>query len=298
MTARVLGAWLASLMLLLAARPMQGTAATSDWSAVAEAVGRPGSESRGVYRVSFPRTDLLVTVDGTPIKPGLALGGWAAFAREGDATVVDGDLVLLPQEINGVVSVLQANGLEITALHNHLILETPHVMYLHFFGKGDPAALARGLRAALAETATPPPALIAAEPAPVTPAWARAVEENLGRAGTLRGGVLAIGVPRAEQIHEHGATLAPAMGMANAFAFQATESGEVAATGDFVLTGEEVNAVIRELRAGGIRVTALHNHLIRSEPTLYFMHFWATGEPAKIGLTLKQALSHVRVKPD
>src|SRR5207244_11274641 len=121
-------------------------------------------------------------------------------------------------------------------------------------------------------------------------------EASLGHSGAVRGGVLAIGVPRAEPIHEHGAMLAPAMGMANAFVFQETENGQVATTGDFVLTGDEVNPVIRELRGGGIRVTALHNHLIRSVPTLYFLHFWATGDPARIGQTLKQALSHVGVR--
>ena len=281
------------LLVFTAALLPAPAAAESDWSAVAEAIGRPGSEGGGVYRVPFPRSDLHVTIDGTPIKTGLALGGWAAFAHDGDSTVVDGDLVLLPQEINAVVSALQANGLEITALHNHLILETPHVMYLHFFGTGDGAALGRGLRAAIAETGTPPPPAAPAEPAPT---WARAVEASLGHSGAVRGGVLAIGVPRAEPIHEHGAMLAPAMGMANAFVFQETESGQVATTGDFVLTGAEVNPVIRELRAGGIRVTALHNHLIQSVPTLYFLHFWATGDPARIGQTLKQALSHVRVR--
>ena len=177
-----------------------------------------------------------------------------------------------------------------------MILETPHVMYLHFFGEGDGAALGRGLRAAIAETATPPPPAAPAEPTPPAPTWARAVEASLGHGGAVRGGVLAIGVPRAEPIHEHGAMLAPAMGMANAFVFQETENGQVATTGDFVLTGDEVNPVIGELRAGGIRVTALHNHLIRSVPTLYFLHFWATGDPARIGQTLKQALSHVRVR--
>ena len=281
------------LLVFTAALLPAPAAAESDWSAVAEAIGRPGSEGGGVYRVPFPRSDLHVTIDGTPIKTGLALGGWAAFAHDGDSTVVDGDLVLLPQEINAVVSALQANGLEITALHNHLILETPHVMYLHFFGTGDGAALGRGLRAAIAETGTPPPPAAPAEPAPT---WARAVEASLGHSGAVRGGVLAIGVPRAEPIHEHGAMLAPAMGMANAFVFQETESGQVATTGDFVLTGAEVNPVIRELRAGGIRVTALHNHLIQSAPTLYFLHFWATGDPARIGQTLKQALSHVGVR--
>ena len=281
------------LLVFTAALLPAPAAAESDWSAVAEAIGRPGSEGGGVYRVPFPRSDLHVTIDGTPIKTGLALGGWAAFAHDGDSTVVDGDLVLLPQEINAVVSALQANGLEITALHNHVILETPHVMYLHFFGTGDGAALGRGLRAAIAETGTPPPPAAPAEPAPT---WARAVEASLGHSGAVRGGVLAIGVPRAEPIHEHGAMLAPAMGMANAFVFQETESGQVATTGDLVLTGAEVNPVIRELRAGGIRVTALHNHLIQSAPTLYFLHFWATGDPARIGQTLKQALSHVRVR--
>ena len=281
------------LLVFTAALLPAPAAAESDWSAVAEAIGRPGSEGGGVYRVPFPRSDLHVTIDGTPIKTGLALGGWAAFAHDGDSTVVDGDLVLIPQEINAVVSALQANGLEITALHNHVILETPHVMYLHIFGTGDGAALGRGLRAAIAETGTPPPPAAPAEPAPT---WARAVEASLGHSGAVRGGVLAIGVPRAEPIHEHGAMLAPAMGMANAFVFQETESGQVATTGDFVLTGAEVNPVIRELRAGGIRVTALHNHLIQSVPTLYFLHFWATGDPARIGQTLKQALSHVRVR--
>ena len=281
------------LLVFTAALLPSSAAAESDWSAVAEAIGRPGSEGGGVYRVPFPRSDLHVTIDGTPIKTGLALGGWAAFAHDGDSTVVDGDLVLLPQEINAVVSALQANGLEITALHNHVILETPHVMYLHFFGTGDGAALGRGLRAAIAETGTPPPPAAPAEPAPT---WARAVEASLGHSGAVRGGVLAIGVPRAEPIHEHGAMLAPAMGMANAFVFQETENGQVATTGDFVLTGDEVNPVIRELRGGGIRVTALHNHLIRSVPTLYFLHFWATGDPARIGQTLKQALSHVGVR--
>ncbi len=270
--------------------------AAADWSAVAEAIGRDGGLSGGVYRVPFPRTDLHVTVAGTPIKTGLALGGWAAFAHEGDMTVVDGDLVLLPEEINAVISALQGNGLDITALHNHLVLETPSVMYLHFFGKGDAIALARGLKAAVAATATPPPAPPAGGSASSVPEWARAVEQSVGHSGTFRGGILSLGVPRAEEIHEHGAMLSPAMGMANAFNVQETENGGVAVTGDFVLTGDEVNPVIRELRAGGILVTAVHNHLIRSTPALYFVHFWGIGDPARIGGTLRQALTHVNIR--
>jgi hypothetical protein len=289
--------WLGATTLILVCVAGSAPAhAAADWNAVAEVIGRTGSLSGGVYRVSFPRTDLHVTVAGTPINTGLALGGWAAFAQEGDMTVVDGDLVLLPEEINAVIPALQSNGLDITGLHNHLILETPSVMYLHFFGTGDAVALARGVKAAVAATATPPPAPPAEGSAPSVPEWAHTVEQSLGRSGTFRGGILSFGVPRTEDIHEHGAMLGPAMGMANAFNVQETENGRVAATGDFVLTGNEVNPVIRELRTGGILVTAVHNHLIRSMPALYFVHFWGIGDPARIGETLRQALTHVNVR--
>ncbi len=293
-------AWLAAVLVvavlgfgaLQVARGNQG----DDWQAVANAIGRGGELRSGVYRVSFPRTDLRVSVNGTPIRTGLALGGWAAFTRDGDATVVDGDLVLLPGEINRVVSALQANGLEITALHNHLVGETPEVMYLHFFGQGDGVALARGLHAAIAETATP--MAVPSPPPPETdrPAWARGVEQSFGREGTLRGGVLAVAVPRPEPIHAHGAALAPSMGMAHAFNFQEIEGGMVAATGDFVLTEDEVNPVLRELRSGRMEVTAIHNHLLHGAPPLIFMHFWATGEPGTVGAALRRALARAATR--
>ena len=115
----------------------------------------PGQMQGDVYRVGLPRTDLKVTVHGIAIKPGLALGSWAAFRRAGNQTVIHGDLVLLESEINPVISKLQDGGLQITALHNHLIDETPHLMYLHYWGQGSEAALAKALRAALETTKTP-----------------------------------------------------------------------------------------------------------------------------------------------
>ncbi len=285
------GALLVALLLSTTSCPGRA-GAEPDWNAVAGAIGRPGDlNAAGVYRVSFPRSDLKVSVNGVPIKTGLALGGWAAFAREGDQAIVDGDLVLLPGEINPVVSALQAHGVEVTALHNHLVLETPQVMYLHFFGRGDAALLARAIREAIALTGTPPAAGPPAAPAPTPPDWARAVEESFGHAGTVRGGVLSIAVPRPEAIHGHGATLVPSMGMAHAFNVQEMEGGGVATTGDFVLTDAEVNPVLRELRAGGIGVTAIHSHLLHSTPSLIFMHFWGTGDPAQIGAVLRQALA-------
>lgn len=289
MVARRFRAGLTALLTLglgLVAAP----ARADDWQAVAEAIGRAGELRGNVYRVAFPRTDLRVAVNGIPIRTGLALGGWAAFIRDGNQTIVDGDFVLLPGEINRVVSVLQQHGVEITALHNHVVGESPQVMYLHFFGIGDGVALARGLRAAIAETATPPAAPAPPEPSE-RPAWAQAFEQSFGHAGALRGGVLSIGVPRPEDIRTHGAPLPPAMGMAHAFNIQEIEGGQIAATGDFVLTDGEVNPVLRELRASGVEVTAIHNHLLHDTPSLVFMHFWATGEPAGVGAALRQALA-------
>jgi hypothetical protein len=250
-----------------------------------------------VYRVSFPRSDLEVSVGGTPIKTGLALGGWAAFRNDGDAAVVDGDFALLPSEIDLVVTALQSHGVEVTALHNHLVGETPQVMYLHFLGKGDAIALARGIRAAIAPTATPPLAS-SAEATPEMPDWARALQQSVGHSGTMKGGVLSIGVPRPEDIHADGVNLLPSMGMAHSFNFQEVDGGRVATTGDFVLTDDEVNPVLRQLQAGGMGVTAIHNHLLHGMPSLIFMHFWATGDPHQIGDALKRALANTKTRHD
>jgi hypothetical protein len=270
--------------------------AQSDWDAVSDVVGRKGELNQaGVYRVSFPRSDLKVSVSGTPIKTGLALGGWAAFRNEGTATVVDGDFALLPSEIDPVVTVLQSNSLTVTALHNHLAGETPEVMYLHFLGIGDAIALARGIRAAIAETATPPPASSVGPTAEV-PDWARALQQSFGHSGTIKGGVLSIGVPRPEGIHADGAMLLPSMGMAHAFNFQEVDGGRVATTGDFVLTDDEVNPVLRQLRAGGLGVTAIHNHLLHGMPSLIFMHFWGVGTPSQVGDALRQALAQAKTQ--
>jgi len=281
--------------LTLAAVPTaQGTLNTS---AIDQALGRSGQTQGDVYRVSFPRTDLTVTVDGVRIKPGFALGSWGAFESTGADAIAHGDLVLTEAEVDPVISKLFEGGLEITALHNHLVGETPRIMYLHFWGRGDAAKLAGALHAALAVTATP-----AATPAPAPAAGAAAatppadpelkadvIQKVLGRTGTERGGVLSISIPRPEQITMMGAPMPPAMGMATAFNFQAAGSGNVAATGDFVMTGDEVNPIARALRQNGIGVRALHNHMIHGTPELYFMHFWAVGTPDKVASGLRAA---------
>jgi hypothetical protein len=261
-----------------------------------QALGRSGQKTGDVYKVGFPRTDLHVSVHGLAIKPGLALGSWAAFLGTDDNAMVTGDLVLLEGEVNPVVEKLRSSGFEISAVHNHLLEETPHVMYVHYMGHGPAAQLATSLRAALSVSKTPLDKPAAAAPEAASPEWVKAVEDAVGRKGTFKGGVLSYGVARSEAITMGGVTIAPAAGVAEGINFQAADSGKVATTGDFVLTAEEVNPVISELQGHHISVTALHSHMLTEQPRLFFMHFWSVGSPESVGAGIKAALSRVAVK--
>jgi hypothetical protein len=261
-----------------------------------QALGRSGQKTGDVYRVGFPRTDLHVSVKGVAIKPGLALGSWAAFIGTDENAMVMGDLVLLEDELNPVMSKLRSSGFEITAVHNHLMEETPKVLYMHYMGHGPAARLATSLRAALSVSKTPleKPAAAVEEPAP--PAWVKSVEDAVGRKGTFKGGVLSYGVPRSENITVGGVTLTPAAGVGEAINFQAADGGNVATTGDFVLIADEVNPVIDELQGHKISVTAVHSHMLTEAPRLFFMHFWSVGSPESVGGGIKAALSKVHTK--
>jgi hypothetical protein len=270
---------------------------TLDTSVIAKAIGRSGtSMPGGVYRVSFPRSDLHVVIGDVPLAPGLALGSYAAFKSEAQKTLAVGDLVLLEDEIQPVMNSLRASGLQITALHNHLRNERPHVMYMHFMGTGDAATIAAALRKALAFSHTPMgPSKLADT---TTPWFASAIEQTLGRTGKSANGILAISAPRKEDVTMQGMSVPPAMGVATALNFQAVGNTRVATTGDFVLIGSEVGPVQQALTAHSIEVTALHSHMIGDSPTLYYMHFWAVGTPNAIAAGLKDALSDVAVKGD
>jgi Domain of Unknown Function (DUF1259) len=265
-------------------------------SAIDQVLGRSGQKTGEVYKVGFPRTDLHVSVNGVAVKAGLALGSWAAFSGSDENATVMGDLVLLETEVDPVMDKLRSAGFEITAVHNHLISETPHVMYMHYMGHGPATQLATSLKAALAVSKTPleKPAAAAAEAAP--PAWVKSVEDSVGRKGTFKGGVLSYGVARSDQITMDGMTISPAEGVAESINFQEAGTGKVATTGDFVLAASEVNPVIAELRNHQIFVTALHSHMLTEQPRLFFMHFWAVGTPEAVGGGIKAALSRVSVK--
>jgi hypothetical protein len=271
-----------------------------DWEAVERIFGRPAKvQQDGVRRFGWPRTDLHVTRDGVAIEPALALGSWAAFEqmREGEVMAM-GDLVLLGPEVNPVVSALQAGGVEVLAIHNHLIGETPRILYLHFSGKGAAPEVAKTLKAALEKTATPlAPSVVTQAPRPAEAAVLQRVEEALGRKGSMAGRVLQVSVPRAETVQENGMEVPNSMGMANAMNFQVVGQ-RVATTGDFALVASEVNPVIHELRSRGIEVTALHSHMLAETPRLFFLHFWGLDKPENVGAALKAALERVATRPE
>jgi Domain of Unknown Function (DUF1259) len=293
-------------MLLLSSilvSPIAISAQVLDTTKIDQGLGRSGQKIGDVYKVGFPRTDLRVSVHGLAIKPGLALSSWAAFTGTDDNAMVMGDLVLLEDELNPVMEKLRSVGFEISAVHNHLVGETPRVVYMHYMGHGAASQLATSLRAALAVSKTPLEKPAAAVEEPTPPAWVKSVEESVGRKGTYKAGVLAYGVPRAQAVTlstakdplgiMNGATVSPAAGVAEAINFQAADAGNVATTGDFVLTAEEVNAVISELEAHHILITALHSHMLTEQPRLFFMHFWGVGGPESIGAGIAAALKHV-----
>lgn len=270
----------------------------AEWMAVEQALGYKGAEQPGgVFRVGMPRADLKVTVQGVAVKPGFALGSYAAFRRMGKGAMVMGDLVLLDEEVPKVMSGLLERGLSVTALHNHLNEMSPHVMYMHYSGQGDPAQLAKALREALGASGTPfgAPATAAAEGAIIDQ---KQIEAALGRTGRVNNGVLQVSIGRAERVTENGMELLPAMGIATVMNFQPTGEGKAAITGDFVLIASEVNKVARALRERDIQVTAIHNHALADSPRLIYMHFWANDDAVKLAQGLRAALDLTNsVKP-
>ena len=262
-----------------------------DWQKVDDAIGRKAAVVAGdVHRYGFPRSDLTVTLDGVTIKPALALGGWVAFkAMQGDAMVM-GDLVLLETEINPVMAKLIENGVQITAVHNHLLRADPATFYMHVGGHGDPVKMATAIRTALAESKTPPPPASPASPPAIDLDTAQ-LDQIIGVKGQANGGVYQFGVARRDPITEGGMAVTPVgpLGAATGIGFQPLGNGRAAITGDFVMVASEVNPVIKALRSGGIEVTALHSHMLDEEPRLFFMHFWANDDAIRLAKTLRTA---------
>jgi hypothetical protein len=250
-----------------------------DWNGVDATLGRAATVSpEGVHRYAFPRADLHVSLDGVPLKPAFALGGYLAFLPMAQGTMVMGDLVLLEDEVPGILRQLESGGLAETALHNHLLREQPHVMYLHVMGTGDALTLARAAHDALANTATP---LTVTPPAtqPDTGLDTAALDRTLRYKGKANGGVYQFSVARAERLTAGGSPLYAAQGVATALNFESVEGGRAAVTGDFAITGAEVDRLLHTLGDHSIGVTALHSHMLDDTPRLFYVHFFAVGDP-------------------
>jgi hypothetical protein len=274
-------------------RPVQASAQGADWTSVDQALGRKGAIQPGdVMKYSFPRSDLQVTASGVAVKPALALGSWVAFKKIGGAhAMAMGDLVLGEDEVGPVMRALQQGGVEQSALHNHVLHESPRVMYMHIIGHGDATKLAQTIRSALGQSHTPLGTPAGPLPSAAIDLDTLAVAAALGIAGKVNGGVYQVSVPRKETIREGGNEVPPSMGVATAINFQPTGGGKAAITGDFVMLGSEVNNVIRALQQGGIEVSALHSHMLTEEPRLFFMHFWANDDAVKLAGSLHDALA-------
>jgi hypothetical protein len=283
------------LFTALAVRPVLGQQETPpEWKQVEQAISKMGSMQPGdVFKIGLPRGDMKVSVGGVWIKPALALGSWVAFKKMSNSeAMVMGDLVLSESEVAPVMLMLQGGGIEITALHNHVLDESPRVMYMHISGRGNALKLAQTVRGALNSTKTPltAPATVSKLSTDVSTIDVKSIEKIIGFGGKANNGVYQFSVPRTEKIMDDGMEVPPAMGVATALNFQPTGEGRAAITGDFVLLASEVNPVIRALRDNGILVTALHSHMLTESPRLFFMHFWANDDAIKLARGLRAAL--------
>jgi hypothetical protein len=286
------------ITILLAALVLAGAnaaAADPDWPQLASTLGRPlpAPSPDGVYRFGLPRSDLVVVVDGVTIKPALALGGWLGFMPMSGGTMVMGDLVLAQDEIGPVMKRLIEAGVEVTAIHNHLLRAEPPPIYMHVTAFGDAQRLASTFHDALKLSRLPPASPPSAEKIALD---TEALDAILGAKGTANGGVYQYMIARAEPIKGAGMVVPPALGTGHVVNFQPTGDGKAAVTGDLVLLADEVRVVQRDLIGKGIEITALHSHMLKEEPRLFFMHFWTHADAATVARAIRQALDRTKVK--
>jgi uncharacterized protein DUF1259 len=270
------------------ARPQE---ARLDTGAIEQALGLSGKMGDGVFRVTRPRGELHVTVDGFPITPPMGLTAWMAFRPHGQGAMLMGDIPLAEDEIQPVLSALMEGGVEVSALHNHFVRDQPHVMFLHVGGMGDPVKLARGLRAALdvlGRKGAPGPATELHSDLDV-----KKLDSVLGASGEFKDGVYKVTVPRPQvQLKDMGVDVNSAMGFNSWAAFQGTMD-RAAAAGDFVMLTDEVNPIVRELRRANLEVVAIHNHMLHEEPRVFFLHFWGVGRAEDLAHGVRSALDQM-----
>ena len=264
-----------------------------DTARIEQLTGAKGKldEKEGVFKVSVPRSDLSVTTNGVRMTPPMGLTCWAAFKRVGDHTIVMGDQVLLEDQVNPVMDVALDNGLEVTALHNHFLWDSPKVMFMHIGGMGDEQKLATAIGkvfAKIKETSggSSEPAAAPIDPAKTSLDPAK-IESVLGRKGELSAGVYKVTIGRTTKMGGH--EMGNAMGV-NTWAAFAGSDDQAVVDGDFAMYEAEVQGVLKALRHSGIRIVAIHNHMIGETPRVVFLHFWGTGSTSALAAGIKSAL--------
>jgi len=257
---------------------------------VEQALGASGQMQEGAFVVSFPRSDIKVTIYGEKVPTAFGFGSWTAWKNMGKETMVMGDLVLLENEINHVISALAEADINVSALHNHLLGERPRIMYMHIHGMGQAGALARGIRNALDKTGTPWSRPVAANSAPAVNT--KRIEEIIGHVGKGGNGIFKITVGRSG-VRMNGVEFTSSMGLNSWIAFIGTNERAHAA-GDIAMVANEVNLVIRALRKHGIRILTVHNHMLDEEPRIFFLHYWGTGKAEHLARAFRDALGQLK----
>ncbi len=269
---------------------------TTAWDTVGRVLQTSAVTAGAYRRYTFPRRDLTVRVGDVALSPRLALVGWAGFAGQPQAAIMMGDLVVTESELRGVQATLDSQRLAITAIHHHLLGESPRIVYVHVHGEGPAVDLARRLDRALARTSTPRGVALPAT-APVSLDTA-AIFAALGTPGTASGNVAQLSVVLVTvPVKLHNQPLPPALAAGTVVNIQAVSPSRFVATGDFAVTGDRVPSLVGTLTAHGMTATAVHNHLIGESPPLYFVHFWADGAPADVLGGLKAVLDTARSSP-
>ena len=292
----ILAVSLLAVAMVNAPPPAQAQDIPAEYQQVLSALAKQGDFKDNVLKVNIPRNDVKVTVAGVPTPTPFGFGGWVAMAKgDGGHQVLMGDLVLLQDEVNPVMSALLDNGLEVTALHNHFFWDEPRMFYMHVHGHGTAAELATKLKPALAligkpgAAAAPPPAP-AAPPATLNTAK---LAEIVGAQGEQTGAVYKFTLPRNDlTVVEMGAAINARMGLNTWAAFTGTND-KAAVAGDVAMLESELTPVLKALRKHGLEVVAIHHHMTNDRPMIIFLHYWGIGPADKLAMGFKAAVNEL-----